>query len=109
MNWKDEVDFATLFTLRESRRTSDSALSRDCGRPLQLHPLRSTLKPSDFCNVRVKLVIINQFIASATAEKMTALLTEEYLSGGATKASRKKFQAVLDKVPDVVPENYNKL
>ena len=54
-------------------------------------------------------ISINQFIASATAEKMTALLTEEYLSKRAQRASRKKFQAVLDKVPDVVPENYNKL
>ena len=52
---------------------------------------------------------INQFIASATAEKMTALLTEEYLSKRAQRASRKKFQAVLNKVPDVKPENYDKL
>ena len=54
-------------------------------------------------------ISINQFIASATAEKMTALLTEEYLSKRAQRASRKKFQAVLDKVPDVEPENYDKL
>ena len=54
-------------------------------------------------------ISINQFIASATAEKMTALLTEEYLSKRANRASRKKFQAVLDKVPDVEPENYDKL
>jgi len=52
---------------------------------------------------------INQFIASATAEKMTALLTEEYLNKRARRASREKFQAVLDKVPDVEPENYDKL
>ena len=54
-------------------------------------------------------ISINQFIASATAEKMTALLTEEYLNKRARRASRKKFQAVLDKVPDVEPENYDKL
>jgi len=54
-------------------------------------------------------ISINQFIASATAEKMTALLTEEYLSKRAQRASRKKFQAVLNKVPDVEPENYDKL
>jgi hypothetical protein len=40
---------------------------------------------------------------------MTALLTEEYLNKRAHRASRKKFQAVLDKVPDVEPENYDKL
>ena len=35
---KDGIDFAMLCTLRESRRTSDPALPRDCGRKLQLHP-----------------------------------------------------------------------
>ena len=54
-------------------------------------------------------ISINQFIASATAEKMTALLTEEYLKKRAHRASREKFQIVLDKVPDVEPENYDKL
>ena len=54
-------------------------------------------------------ISINQFIASATAEKMTALLTEEYLSKRANRASQKKFKAILKKVPDVEPENYDKL
>jgi len=35
---KDGFDFAILFTLRESRRTSDPALSRVCGSRVQLHP-----------------------------------------------------------------------
>jgi len=38
MHSKDKVDFAMLFTLRESRRTSNPALSRVRGRQLQLHP-----------------------------------------------------------------------
>ena len=54
-------------------------------------------------------ISINQFVASAAAEKMTALLTEEYINKRAQKASRKKFQAVLDKVPDIEPENHDKL
>jgi hypothetical protein len=37
---KDGVDFAMLFTLRESRRTSDPVLSRVRGKQLQLHPRR---------------------------------------------------------------------
>ncbi len=45
----------------------------------------------------------------ATAEKMMALLTEKYLNKRACRASREKFQSVLDKVPDVEPENYDKL
>ena len=32
VNLKDGVDFAMLFTLRESRRTSDPVLSRDQGK-----------------------------------------------------------------------------
>ena len=38
VNSKDGTDFAMLFTLRESRRTTDPSLSMDCGRKLQLHP-----------------------------------------------------------------------
>jgi hypothetical protein len=34
---KDGVDFAMLFTLRESRRISDPALSRVRGNRVQLH------------------------------------------------------------------------
>ena len=37
-------------------------------------------------------ISINQFIASATAEKMTALLTEEYLNKRARRASQKSFR-----------------
>jgi hypothetical protein len=35
--------------------------------------------------------------------------SEEYLNKRAKKASRKKFQAVLDKVPDVELVKYDKL
>ncbi len=54
-------------------------------------------------------VSINQFIASAAAEKMAALLTEEYIEKRAGRASREKFQAVLKKVPDVPPENHDSM
>jgi uncharacterized protein (DUF1778 family) len=36
-------------------------------------------------------ISINQFIASAAAEKMAALLTESYLKNRAAKADYKKF------------------
>ena len=36
--FQDGVDFALLFPLRESRRTSDSVLSKDRSRLLRLHP-----------------------------------------------------------------------
>ena len=38
VNSKDGVDFAMLYTLRESRRTSDPVLSKIRGKRLQLHP-----------------------------------------------------------------------
>jgi len=40
VNSKDGIHFAMLFTLRESRRTSDSALSRVRSKTLRLHPWR---------------------------------------------------------------------
>ncbi len=54
-------------------------------------------------------ISINQFIASAAAEKMAALLTEEYIEKRARRASREKFEAVLNKVPDVSPENHDRI
>ena len=49
-------------------------------------------------------ISINQLISSAVAEKMSALMTEEYLDTRAKRASRKKFIAALAKVADVEPE-----
>lgn len=48
-------------------------------------------------------VSINQFLATAASEKIAALMTEEYLEKRARRGSRKKFQAVLAKVPDSAP------
>ncbi|MCD4717714.1 MAG: type II toxin-antitoxin system HicB family antitoxin [Desulfobacterales bacterium] len=53
-------------------------------------------------------ISINQFVASA-AEKMSALLTEEYIEARAKRASLKKFQKVLKKVPDSEPEDYDRI
>ena len=54
-------------------------------------------------------VSINQFITSAVAEKLSALDTENYLEQRAKKGSKKKFLKVLAKVPDVEPEEYDRL
>jgi hypothetical protein len=53
-------------------------------------------------------VSINQLITSAVAEKMSALMTEEYLSQRAKRASRRKFESALAKVPDVEPDDYDR-
>jgi hypothetical protein len=49
-------------------------------------------------------ISINQLINSAVAEKMSALMTEEYLKERATRGNRRRFAAVLAKVPDVKPD-----
>ena len=46
---------------------------------------------------------INQFITSAVAEKLSALMTEEYLSARAAKGKREAFESVLAKVSDAEP------
>jgi len=48
-------------------------------------------------------------ISSAVAEKMSALMTEEYLAARAKRASRRKFEAVLAKVPDVEPDESDRI
>ena len=48
-------------------------------------------------------VSINQFIATAVAEKLASLATVEYLEQRAQNGSRDKFNAVLSKVPDSKP------
>jgi len=45
-------------------------------------------------------VSINQFIATAVAEKTAALLTDEYLSQRARKGSRTKFERALERIPN---------
>jgi len=54
-------------------------------------------------------VSMNQFITLAVSEKMSALLTVDYLKERAEKASRKKFENIMDQVPDVDPEEFDKL
>ena len=49
-------------------------------------------------------VSINQFVATAVAEKISALETEDYLGHRAARASRAKFEAALAQVPDREPD-----
>jgi hypothetical protein len=44
-------------------------------------------------------ISINQFISTAVAEKMAALLTLDYLAKRAERGNRAAFEAVLRKVP----------
>ena len=54
-------------------------------------------------------VSVEQFIASALAEKVSALLTEEYLEQRARRGSRAKFEEAMEKVPEADPDQEDKL
>ena len=54
-------------------------------------------------------VSINQLVNSALTEKMSALLTEEYLEERGKKGNRKKFEDALSKVKDVEPVENDRL
>jgi len=54
-------------------------------------------------------ISINQFLVIAAAEKMSALKTVEFLESEAKLASRKGFDNVLRKVPDVQPDEADRL
>jgi len=53
-------------------------------------------------------VSMNQFIASAVAEKVSALATEQYLNERAARGSATKFRAALAQVPDAAPEDFDR-
>ena len=48
-------------------------------------------------------VSINQFISTAVSEKVSAILTEEYLSARADRAKEEALKRILDEVPDRPP------
>jgi hypothetical protein len=54
-------------------------------------------------------VSINQIINAAVGEKVAALQTLDYLRQRAKRGSRSAFEAVLAKVPDVEPPDYDRL
>jgi predicted transcriptional regulator len=53
-------------------------------------------------------VSMNQFITLAVSEKVTTLLTVDYLKERAQKGDLKSFEELLDKVPNTEPEEYDK-
>jgi hypothetical protein len=54
-------------------------------------------------------ISIDQFISTAVAEKLSALMTEGYLQDRARSGDRVKYDAILAKVPDVEPEVYDRI
>ena len=58
---------------------------------------------------RLEGVSINQFISTAVSEKVSAILTEAYLSARAGRAREGALKGILDKVPDRPPLPEDKL
>jgi hypothetical protein len=48
-------------------------------------------------------ISINQLVATALAEKMSALMTEEHLEGRALRGDRDRYLSVLSHVADAPP------
>ena len=53
-------------------------------------------------------VSINQRITTALAEKMSALMTVDYLQERAARGDRGRFERAMAKVPDVEPDEHDK-
>lgn len=54
-------------------------------------------------------VSMNQLITLAVSEKVSTLLTADYLKERAQRGDRKTFEELLEKVPDREPEEFDKL
>ena len=65
--------------------------------PDSLHEVARTLAKREHAS-------INQLIATAIAEKVSALMTEDYLTARAKRGSKKDFDRILSAVPDVEPD-----
>jgi hypothetical protein len=52
-------------------------------------------------------ISVNQLVTTALAEKLTALMTEEYIER-AKRGSREKFLAAMARVPDIEPEAHDR-
>ena len=70
--------------------------------PNSIYELAKSLSKEDH-------VSLNQFIATAVSEKVSALNTESYINERAKRASKSKFLKALEKVPDVEAEPFDAL
>ena len=51
---------------------------------------------------------INQLVSSALAEKISTLMTEDYIQERAKRASKVKYRKALSKVADVKAEDFDR-
>lgn len=50
-----------------------------------------------------------QFVVIAVAEKLASLKSIGYLERRAERANLEDFEMILDKIPDIEPEEYDKI
>jgi len=70
--------------------------------PNSIYELAKSLSKEDH-------VSLNQFIATAVSEKVSALNTESYINERSKRASKEKFLKALNKVSDEEAESYDRL
>jgi len=54
-------------------------------------------------------VSIDQFVASAIAEKIAALMTVDYMEERARRGKKDKFARTMAKVPDVEAQEFDRI
>jgi hypothetical protein len=54
-------------------------------------------------------ISVNQLIASAVGEKLTALITEDYIEKCAQKYNAKSYRKAIMSISNREPEDYDKL
>jgi len=54
-------------------------------------------------------ISVDQFVISAFAEKISAFMTRDYLEERAKRASKAKFEQAMAKVPEIEPEEYDRI
>jgi hypothetical protein len=54
-------------------------------------------------------ISVNQFVMLAVAEKIASISTIEYLEKRAKRGNREKFLEILNKVPEVEPQEFDRL
>jgi hypothetical protein len=70
--------------------------------PNSIYELAKTLSKEDH-------VSLNQFIATAISEKVSALTTETYINERKKRASKEKFLKALNKVSDNEADEFDKI
>jgi uncharacterized protein (DUF1778 family) len=91
----------------KSKKGTDLFFKATCWRGINMSSLSLRLPNSVHRHIKeIALhegVSINQFISSAVSEKISAIITEDYLNQRANRADRAEFKNILDKVPDSPP------